>query len=133
MGGGFVDGFAVAQNMPVSVAVEGAEVFWADRGDPNVNNSGSIMKHPLDPNAGAEPVTLASGGAPEGIAVDGAHVYWIDSQNQSVNEVPLAGGAPTTMAARQAGPLAIAVDDTSVYWTTFADGRGQGAVMKIAK
>jgi hypothetical protein len=58
-------------------------------------------------------------------------VYWTDSQNRTVDEVPLAGGAPTTLAARQVAPVAIAVDDTSVYWTTLAEGTGQGAVMKI--
>jgi hypothetical protein len=132
-GGGIVDGIAAAQNMPVSVAVEGADAFWANQGDPNVNNSGSIVKQHLDPKAAADPVTLASGGVPQGIAVDGAYVYWTDSQSQTVNEVPLAGGAPTTLAARQVAPVAIAVDDTSVYWTTLAEGIGQGAVMRIAK
>jgi hypothetical protein len=133
VGGGIVDGIGVAQGMPVGVAVEGPDVFWANQGDPNVSNSGSIMKQLLDPSAAGDPVTLVSGGAPQGIAVDGAHVYWTDSQSQSVNEVALAGGAPTTVAAGQVAPLAIAVDDTSVYWTTVAEGTGQGSVMKIAR
>lgn len=134
MGGGeIVDGIGAAQNMPVGVAVEGADVFWADQGDPNVDDSGSIVRQHLDPKAAADPVTLVSGGVPQGIAVDAAHVYWTDSQSQTVNEVPLAGGAPATLAARQVAPAAIAVDDTSVYWTTLAEGTGQGAVMKIAK
>ncbi|HEX8791815.1 MAG TPA: hypothetical protein VF765_12765 [Polyangiaceae bacterium] len=132
-GGGIVDGIGVAQDMPVGVAVEGTDVFWVDQGDPNVSNSGRVMKTPLDPKAAADPITLVSGGAPQGIAVDGAHVYWTDSQSQSVNEVPLAGGTPSTLAAKQPAPLAIAVDDTSVYWTTVAEGTGRGAVMKIAK
>jgi len=132
-GGGVVDGIGVGQGMPVGVAVEGTDVFWVDEGDPNVSNSGRVMKTLLDPKADGDPVKLVSGGAPQGIAVDGAHVYWTDSQSQSVNEVPLAGGAPTTLAAKQVAPLAIAVDDTSVYWTTVAEGTGQGAVMRIAK
>lgn len=132
-GGGIVDGIGVGQGMPVSVAVEGADAFWADQGNPNVSNSGSIVKQHLDPNAAGDPVTLVSGGAPQGIAVDAAHVYWTDSQSQSVNEVPLAGGAPTTVATGQVAPLAIAVDDTSVYWTTLAEGTGQGSVMKVTK
>ncbi|HEY6459075.1 MAG TPA: hypothetical protein VIY73_02960 [Polyangiaceae bacterium] len=132
-GGGIVDGIGVGQGTPVGVAVEGADVFWADEGDPNVSNSGSIMKEPLDPNAGLDPVAIASGGAPQGIAVDAANAYWTDSQNQTVYAVPLAGGTPTTLAAKQVAPLAIAVDATSVYWTTVAEGTGRGAVMKIAK
>jgi hypothetical protein len=132
-GDGFVDGIAAAQNMPVSVAIEGADAYWADQGDPNVLNSGSIVKQHLDPKEAADPITLATGGVPQGIAVDGSHVYWTDSQSQTVNEVPLAGGAPTTLASRQVAPVAIALDDTSVYWTTFAEGTGQGGVMRIAK
>lgn len=130
-GGAPVDGFGLGQGMPVSVAVEGANVFWADEGNPNVTNSGRIMKTALDPSAGVEPVTLVSGGTPRGIAVDGAYAYWSDSQ--SVNKVPLAGGAPITVAASQPNTLAIAVDDASVYWTTMAAGAGQGSIMKIAK
>ena len=133
VGGGVGDGISVGQNMPVSVAVEGTNAFWADQGDPNVPNSGSIMKKPLDPNAAPDPITLVSGGAPQGIAVDGTYTYWTDSQSQTVNKAPIAGGAPTTVAARQVAPMAIAVDDTSVYWTTFAVGSGVGSVMKIAK
>jgi len=133
VGSEVVDGVSVGQNMPVGVAIGGTNAFWADEGDPNVANSGSIMKKPLDPNAAADPVTLASGGAPQGIAVDGTYAYWTDSQAQTVNRVPIAGGAPTTVAAQQVAPLAIAVDDKSVYWTTFAVGSGVGSVMKIAK
>lgn len=132
-GDGIVDGIGAGQGMPVSVAVEGTDAYWADQGDPNVDNSGSIVKQHLDPKLAADPITLVSGGVPQGIAADGANVYWTDSQSQTVNEVSLAGGAPTTLAARQVAPVAIAVDDTSVYWTTFAEGTGQGSVMKIAK
>jgi hypothetical protein len=126
-----VDGIAVAQSTPVGVAVEGADVFWANEGDPNVSNSGSIMKTPLDPNAANDPITLVSGGAPRGIAVDAAHVYWTDSQ--SVFEAPLGGGPQATVATDQVGALVIAVDDANVYWTTLAIGTGEGSVMKLAK
>jgi hypothetical protein len=132
MGGGLVDGFAAAQNMPVGIAVQGKNAYWADQGDPNVNNSGSIMMMPLDYSA-MDPVTLASGGVPRGIAVDGADAFWTDAQSQSVNEIPLVGGPTTTLATKQVAPLAIAVDDASVYWTTQAEGKGQGSVMRIAK
>jgi hypothetical protein len=132
-GGGIVDGTAVAQDMPVGVAVEGTDVYWVDQGNPNVDNSGSVMKIPLDPKAAGNPVTLVSGGAPQGIAVDAANVYWTDSQTQSVNRVPVAGGTPTTLATKQVGPLVMAIDASNVYWTTMAVGTGQGSIMKMSK
>lgn len=132
-GGAIVDGIAVAQPMPVGVAVQGTNIYWVDRGDPNVNNSGRVMTIPLDPKAAANPVTLASGGVPQAIAVDSSHVYWTDSQSQSVQVVPLAGGTATTLAAKQVAPVAIAVDDTNVYWATIAEGTGQGSIMKAPK
>ncbi len=131
-GGAIVDGIAVGQGMPVGVAVEGTDIYWVDQGDPNVNNSGRVMKMPLDPKAAADPIKLVSGGAPQGIAVDAAHVYWTDSQSQSVIMVPLAGGTPTTLATKQVAPVAIAVDDANVYWTTLAEGNGQGSIMRMA-
>lgn len=33
-------------------------VYWVNRGDPHVNNSGSVMKTHLDPKAAANPITL---------------------------------------------------------------------------
>lgn len=133
-GGAIVDGIAAGQNMPVGVAVEGTYVRnRVNQGDPNVNNSGSVMRTPLDPKAAADPITLVSGGVLQGIAVDAGNVYWTDSQSQSVKMVPLTGGTPTTLATQQVAPLVMAVDDTSLYWTTFAEGTGQGSIMKMAK
>jgi hypothetical protein len=133
VGGGVVDGIVAGLGVPVGVAVEGTYVYWVDQGDPNVANSGRVMKTPLDPKAAADPIKLVSGGAPQGIAVDAAHVYFTDSQSQSVNMVALAGGATTTLATQQVAPLVMAVDDTNVYWTTVAEGVGQGSIMKMAK
>lgn len=130
MDGGLVDGVGAPQGMPVSVAVAGTRVFWADLGDPNVDNTGRVMEAPLD-LAAAEPITLVSGGAPRAIAADGAYAYWADTQ--TVNKIPVAGGAKATVAADQIGTVSMAVDATTLYWTTFSIGTRQGSVMKIAK
>ena len=132
MGGGMVDGFVVGLNTPLALSVRDANVYWADEGDLKVENSGRVMKAPLDPNA-SKATTLVSGGRPQGIAVDAANVYWTDSASQSVQRVPIAGGAPTTIAKGQVGPLAVTVDDSNVYWVTIAEGKGVGTIMKLAK
>lgn len=131
-GGAMVDGFVVGLDTPLAVAVQGANVYWADEGNLNVENSGLVRTAPLDPNVG-KPTTLVTGGRPQGIAVDSANVYWTDSASQTVQRVPLAGGTPTTLAKGQVGPLAITMDATNVYWVTIAEGKGVGTIMKLAK
>jgi sugar lactone lactonase YvrE len=132
MGGGAVDGFVVGIDTPLAVTVQSGDVYWADEGNLNVENSGRVMKAPLDPNAG-KATTLVSGGRPQGVAADGANVYWTDSATQSVQRIPIAGGTASTLAKGQVGPLAIAVDDANVYWVRIAEGKGEGAIMKTAK
>jgi len=58
-----------------------------------------------------------------GLAVDATSVYWtvnpsLDYASGSVVEVPIGGGALTTLATNQYDPTGLAVDGTNVYWTT---------------
>ena len=75
---------------------------------------------------------------PQGIAVDATYIYWTDmfSPNGSVMKMPLAGGAPITLASNQDSPESIAVDANNVYWTNAGTpvygAPGDGTIMKVA-
>ena len=103
-----------------AVAVDAANAYWVTYATPG----GVVMKVSL---SGGTPVPLATQqnrAAP--IAVDGTSVYW-SSANATVGEVPLDGGALTTLVSGSSPslaslPFSIAVDGTSVYWTDQVGG-----------
>jgi hypothetical protein len=77
-------------------------------------------------------LVVASGACAAGqsLTVDDTNVYWTDGfTTGSVVKVPIAGGAPVTLATDMGYPLGIAVDATSVYWVNIT----AGAIMKVAK
>ncbi len=126
--GGTTEPLAAAQ-APYGIGVYGGKVYWTDA------NAG-VMQYDLQ--AATSATQLAKATAPRDMAVDSTGVYWIEDQYglSTIKTVPLAGGAPRTLAAGQVGALAIATNANSVFWLrqgspdqSFANG----AVMKVAK
>ena len=61
------------------------------------------------------------------LRIDDLNVYWT-ANDGTVQSVPLAGGAVTTIATGL-NPCGLALDSTTVYWTDI----GAGTVSKVAK
>jgi len=84
-------------------------------------------------------------GAPYQIIDDGTNVYWTDQFNGLVLQMPVVGGAVTTLQSLGNSPGGITVDGVNVYWTEwgtelagYTDGAvystpiGGGAITTIA-
>lgn len=77
--------------------------------------------------AGGTKVALGTGTFEFPVMVaDATHAYWIPSEDGKLVAVPLAGGAPETIAT-PGNSTTLAIDDTHVYWGD------QDNVMKVAK
>jgi hypothetical protein len=108
------------QLSPTAIAVDGQNVYWANRA---AAPDGSIAQLPL---AGGTPFVLAPDqNMPTGLAIDGTNLYW--SAGELIKTVPIDGGAVVSLAASQNAPMGVAVDATSVYWCD----HGSGTVMKV--
>jgi sugar lactone lactonase YvrE len=118
LGGGTPTVLAAASG-PRGVAVNGADVYWTDPG------AGTLMEVP---RGGGLSLALYSYGA-YSIALDSMSVYFASYSGQAyylLEKMPLAGGAPTTLAISKGYPIGLVVDATSVYWTG-----DDGTVMKL--
>jgi hypothetical protein len=62
--------------------------------------------------------------------VDATNIYWTNTAGGTVMQMPLAGGAPITLAKGQVSPYSLVVDEGNVYFTTF-DGGQSGTIMKV--
>jgi hypothetical protein len=75
------------------IAVDRTGVYWV-AGNPD-GSSGAIMKVPL---GGGTPTTLTLRyGTPSHLAVDGSAVYWVEQMEESIESVPLNGGAASVV------------------------------------
>lgn len=103
--------------LPGALAIDGSFVYFAERNSPNQ----AIKRVPL---GGGTVTTLASlpGVSPVDLAINATHLYYISNTSAGPNtgavvKIPLAGGAPITLASSQPNPQAIAIDGSNVYWT----------------
>jgi len=127
LGGGTPTVLASGFSQPLSVVVDGTNVYFTD------NIGYTVMSVPI---AGGLPTTLAKstdGNEPFVIAVDANHVYWTHGgQGAEIRRVPLGGGTPTIVASGLNYPNALVIDTTSIYWTESCSVcPGSGSVMKL--
>lgn len=117
--GGEVTTIATLQTMPLGIAVNAANVYWANQG--NLFSNGSVV---FAPKTGGSAVTLASNqAAPWPVAVDEDAAYWWTHNGAgAIWRVPVGGGSPTELAA-DGGFAALSLDDDHVYWAFETVGR----------
>jgi hypothetical protein len=103
---------ALAGTPPVSLAVDGTNVYWTE-----IN--GGVFKVSRDADGG--PVTTLK--APDNvdasagrIATDGTHVYWVDTAHRAIQYVSVLGGTPTPLVS-PTNPGGVATDGAYVYWS----------------
>jgi hypothetical protein len=118
----------LAQNLPFpfAVAIDDADVYWAD------GMTGAIYRLPLDANLNTPVETVAqipSQPQVEQFALDETHVYWFAQDGSSPSYLykrAKCGGPITTLTSGVSQPWGIAVTDDSVYW-------GGNAIYRVAK
>jgi hypothetical protein len=85
-------------------------------------------------NGSTAAVTIAMAQAlPSGIAVDGSTVFWLDEDANTLNSVPVGGGASTMLATTGSTPINVVVDAKAIYWTTYGAGATGGGVWALAR
>lgn len=110
--GGTPTTLATSQLNPAHIAMDGANVYWANRGTyPAYPGDGAIMRVS---KSGGTPTTLASGQKyARGLAVASGAVVWATSD--TIFKVPIGGGSTQTLAT-DVGISALTADGTTVYF-----------------
>ncbi len=122
--GGSVATIANDPHGGAGLAIDAANLYWS--------TAAGIFKAPL---TGGAATNIGPGAA--AIAVDATSVYYVTATPNGpgvVGLVPIAGGAPTTLATGRTGSLpAVAVDDQNVYWIEGDGTIAEGAVAAVPK
>lgn len=123
---------AGGENHPVSIAVSGGNVVWADQGPPQQDvREGSIVA--LSLCSGAQRVLARQQSRPSALVVVADVVYWINAGMMNgegeVWRIPLGAseGAATQLAMEELRPSALAVEGDIVYWCNRGDLDAMGA------
>jgi uncharacterized repeat protein (TIGR01451 family) len=120
------------RSMSSGLAIQGANLFFADRGSPNKYR---VLKVPV---SGGPPTVLFSIEINDSVqnwvkamTVDDEYVFWLD--NDSLKSVPMNGGNSSVLASILESPLDIAVTGGKVYWTetTGPAHRESGTVKRV--
>jgi hypothetical protein len=128
---------ASGQAQPYAIAVDGADVYWTNVGDPGQSyHDGSIAR--VSKAGGAVAVMASAQNAPTSLAVDTGGIYWTDQGYEpsgsptGIFMVPSSGGATKALVMGEREPTSIALADGDVYWADFADGNaGPGFIRAI--
>jgi len=120
---------ATGQSSVQAIAIAGSTVYWSTVDNPEQPAHASVFSAPMA--GGAAHLLTSDATNPVALAADDHSVYFIDqtSSTASLDQLPIGGGAPTTLAGgfppvdpSIVSAVHIAVGATSVYWTDATHG-----------
>jgi hypothetical protein len=119
---------ATGQASPSGIALDTANVYWANAGIDGYGTDGSLMQCEVDGCNLAPTVVLAGGIGPTSIAVDAGYAYWTIPANGtgSVWSCPLAGCTQTLVGNTAGLPLGVVASASTLFWTTYSGANGGG-------
>jgi len=95
-----------------SLAIDGSHVYWGDVA--GGTGTGALYQANRD---GTNVIPLVRGiDSVYGIAVDATNVYFTNYPDNTVNAVPIGGGAVTVLASGEDSPTQLTTDGVSLYW-----------------
>ena len=121
----------LASGNPYDVAVRGGYAFWTDR-QVELCVPGSGEGRLIRVNLTTLTATTLRVGSdcdfdPANVAADDDHVYYIDLASETIQRIPVGGGAPITVASGREFKRTLALDSTHIY---FSDAEGVRRVLK---
>lgn len=115
---------AAAQVAANSIALDDTHVYWTTD-DPT---DGYVRKLAKDSAAGSTPIDLVHNQPrARSLTAYNGMLYWANqgdgtARSGSIQAMPVAGGAPTTLASGLSQPMTLAVNADAVFWTDATDG-----------